>query len=226
LKKYALIVAGGSGKRLQTEIPKQFIYICGKPFILHTIDAFIRADSHIEFIVVINEKFFDYWEKICRKITYASNYKTAIGGPERFHSVKNGLAKIPDSESLVAIHDAVRPFISEKIITKAYKEAEIHGNAIPYVKINDTVRIKNGTFNETFNREQLAIIQTPQCFKTSLIKEAYRQNYDERFTDDAIVLETTGQQIRLIDGDVRNIKITHASDLIIAEAFLKSQQNL
>lgn len=220
MKKYAIIVAGGAGKRFNSELPKQFVPVCGKPLIIHTLEAFIKPVPDIEFIVVIHPKM----RKKCESILEAFpvlNCILADGGPERFHSVKNGLAKITDENSLVAIHDAVRPFVSADVILNAFKEAEYYGNAVPAVNINESVRIRKGALNEPLDRTFLYKVQTPQCFKTNLIKNAYRQNFDEKFTDDAIVLESTGERIHLIDGNVENIKITYPSDMIVAEALLE-----
>lgn len=225
MKKFAIIVAGGYGKRFNSDLPKQFIEICGKPLIIHTLQVFVQAIPDIEFIVVINPKMQKLWKLIMSRF-HVANCITADGGPERFHSVKNGMAKISDANSLVAIHDAVRPFVSQEVILLAFKEAEYFGNAVPVMSINESVRIKNGSLNEPIDRTQLYKVQTPQCFKTELIKKAYMQNFDEKFTDDAIVLESIGERIHLINGNIENIKITQPSDLMIAEAFLKKRSGL
>lgn len=225
LKNFAIIVAGGYGKRFNSDIPKQFIEICGKPIIIHTLQVFEQTIPDIEFIVVINPKMQKLWQSIMAKFPVA-NCITADGGPERFHSVKNGLAKITETNSVVAVHDAVRPFVSKEVIALAFKEAEYFGNSVPVMSINESVRIKNGSLNEPLDRAQLFKVQTPQCFRTELIKKAYNQNFDEKFTDDAIVFESIGERIHLITGNIENIKITHPSDLMIAEAFLKKQSGL
>jgi 2-C-methyl-D-erythritol 4-phosphate cytidylyltransferase len=219
LKKYAIIVAGGIGKRFNADLPKQFMPVCGKPLIIRTLEAFMKPLPEIEFIVVIHPKMRKKCESILAEFP-VSNYTLADGGPERFHSVKNGLAKITDENSMVAIHDAVRPFVSADVILTAFKDAEYYGNAVPVVNINESVRIRKGALNEPVDRVFLYKVQTPQCFKTALIKNAYRQNFDDKFTDDAIVLESTGERIHLIDGNVENIKITYPTDMIIAEAML------
>jgi len=221
LKKYAIILAGGSGKRANSDLPKQFVEVCGKPLIIHTMHVFARAVEGIGFIVVINPKMLGEWEKIASHFSLPA-YILAEGGPERFHSVKNGLAKIKDTNSMVAIHDSVRPFVSKEVIVSAFKEAEYFGNAVPVININESVRIKNGSLNEPVDRNLLFKVQTPQCFKSQLIIKAYNQNFDEKFTDDAVVLESTGERIHLIDGNTENIKITYPSDLLYAEAILKN----
>jgi 2-C-methyl-D-erythritol 4-phosphate cytidylyltransferase len=222
MKKYALIVAGGSGIRMGMEIPKQFIEILGKPIIIHTLEVFNTAFPEIEFIVVMNPHWHHLWEKVQFQFPINNTLITVDGGPTRFHSVKNGLGKMSDNNSMVGIHDAVRPMVGVDVIRTAFKEAEVFGNAIPVVPVHESIRIKDGPFNETIDRNKLLIVQTPQCFQTSLIKDAYRQNYDERFTDDAMVLENIGERIRLVAGNIENIKITRPSDVKIAEALMQT----
>lgn len=222
MKKFAIIVAGGTGKRFNADSPKQFVDVCGKPLIIYTIEAFIRAVPDIEFVVVINPKLRGKWDKILADFP-VSNCTLADAGPERFHSVKNGLARISEGDSIVAIHDAVRPFVSEEVILHAFKDAEYFGNAVPALNITDSVRIKDGSLNEPVDRKLLYKVQTPQCFRTGLIKKAYLQNFDEKFTDDAIVLESIGERIHLIDGNVENIKITYPFDFLVAESFIKNR---
>ena len=224
MKKYVVIVAGGSGERMKSDIPKQFIEVGGIPIIIHTLNIFAHAIPDIEFIIVVNPKWIQLWKMICENHNIDNSFITIEGGPTRFHSVKNGLSKINNLNSLVAIHDAVRPFVSKEVIRVCFKEAELFGNAVPVVPIHDSVRKKTGAFNEAIDRKKLWIVQTPQCFQTSLIKKAYLQNYDEKFTDDAIVLENTGMQIRFVDGNLENIKITKPTDILIAEAFLTKRK--
>jgi 2-C-methyl-D-erythritol 4-phosphate cytidylyltransferase len=221
MKRYAIIVAGGSGTRMGVDVPKQFIEILGKPVIIHTIDLFINAYPDIEIIVVMNPKWVQLWHNIQCKFPVQNITITADGGPTRFHSVKNGLNKIAVKESVVGIHDAVRPLVGEEVIHAAYKEAEVFGNAIPVVPVYESIRLKDGPFNESIDRNKLVIVQTPQCFQTGLIQNAYRQNYDEKFTDDALVLENTGEKIRLVDGNIENIKITRPADIRVAETYLQ-----
>jgi 2-C-methyl-D-erythritol 4-phosphate cytidylyltransferase len=225
MKKYTLIVAGGSGVRMGMEIPKQFLEIMDKPIIIHTIEAFVIAFPDIEFIVVMNPKWYHLWDKVLFQFPIKNSIITADGGPTRFHSVKNGLGKIGNEDSVVGIHDAVRPLIEIDVIRSVYKEAEVFGNAIPVIPVSESIRIKNGPFNEPADRSKLMIVQTPQCFQTSKIKNAYRQNYDEKFTDDAMVLENTGERIRLVAGNIENIKITKPSDVIIAEALMHQRSH-
>jgi 2-C-methyl-D-erythritol 4-phosphate cytidylyltransferase len=224
LKKYSIIVAGGSGTRMGTEIPKQFIEINGMPVIMHTINAFYNFDNNIEIIIVLPSKFIDYWKKLCVQYKFNIEHKIADGGPARFHSVKSGLNAIKDNNSIVAIHDSVRPLVSKKVIESAFYNAEIYGNAIPVIKINESIREKDGFINRPANRENFYIVQTPQCFKTEIIKKAYTQNYNDLFTDDASVIESIGETIHLIEGNPENIKITTPVDLIFAKAIISENE--
>ena len=224
MKKYVVVVAGGSGERMKSDIPKQFLEVCGMPVIMHALRVFAVAIPDIEFIIVINPKWLQLWKVLCEKYPFANSFITTEGGPTRFHSVRNGLSKIKDTNSLVAIHDAVRPLVSVEVIQKCIAEAERFGNAVPAVPIFDSVRKKIGPFNEAIDRNNLWIVQTPQSFRTSLIKEAYLQSFDEKFTDDALVLENIGTQIRLVEGNLENIKITKPTDILIAEAFLAKRK--
>ncbi|MEI6123681.1 MAG: 2-C-methyl-D-erythritol 4-phosphate cytidylyltransferase [Bacteroidota bacterium] len=221
MKKYVIIVAGGIGSRMNSDIPKQFIEIGGLPIILHSLQVFKKAIIEVEFIIVVNSQWRKLWESICDEYESHNSFITVDGGPTRFHSVKNGLAKIKDENSIVAIHDAVRPLVNKNVIQVCFKEAELFGNAIPVIPVQDSFRKKTGAFNEPINRDELYIVQTPQCFQTGLIKKAYLHNYDEKFTDDAIVLENNGEQIRLVSGNQENIKITNPFDLLIAETYLE-----
>ena len=215
-----IVVAGGSGIRMGNEIPKQFLEINGLPVIMHTIKAFYQNDSLIKIIIVIPEKHLELWKKLVKEYEFEIPHIIADSGPERFHSVKSGLSHIDENDSIVAIHDSVRPCVSQKVISSAYYNAEIYGNAIPVIKINESIRERNGLISKPVNRENFLIVQTPQCFNTELIKKAYKQNFNSDFTDDASVFESSGETIHLIDGSPENIKITRPVDLVIAGAIL------
>lgn len=221
MKKYSIIVAGGSGTRMGKQTPKQFLEINGMPVIMHTICSFYNYDNSIEIIIVLPPAFIDYWKQLCEKYNFTISHSIAEGGAERFNSVKNGLNMISDMNSIVAIHDSVRPLVSNSVIASAFYNAELYGNAIPVIKINESIREKKELSNQPVSRENFFIVQTPQCFKTNLIKKAYTQNFQSSFTDDASVLESIGETIILIEGNPENIKITTPTDLIIAEALLK-----
>lgn len=222
LKKYTIIVAGGMGTRMNSLIPKQFMKLNGKPVLMHTIEKFAESGTNPEIIVALPVDQIENWKALCVDNKFAINHIVVEGGETRYHSVKNCLEKITE-EGLVAVHDAVRPLVSSKTIMSAYKAAEMYGNAVPAIPLNDSIRKIESGQNIAVDRSRYCIIQTPQCFTVSLIKKAYKKEYKNTFTDDASVVETLGEQIRLIDGSPDNIKITNPRDIAIAEAILKIQ---
>ncbi|NVO03496.1 MAG: 2-C-methyl-D-erythritol 4-phosphate cytidylyltransferase [Bacteroidetes bacterium] len=215
-----MIVAGGSGSRMKTSIPKQFLELKGLPILMHTINAFYNFFNKISIIVVLPSEYIATWEELCKKHNFKINHQIALGGKARFDSVKSGL-KLIENECIIGVHDAVRPFVSKELIKSIFESAEINGNAIPSIPINDSVRQIENNLSVTINRDQLRIIQTPQCFKSEILKSAYEQNFNETFTDDASVVEAYGEKINLLEGIRENIKITTAYDMIIAEALIK-----
>jgi 2-C-methyl-D-erythritol 4-phosphate cytidylyltransferase len=220
MKKFALIMAGGSGTRMIADIPKQFIEIAGLPVIMHTILKFEKFDPEIQIIIVLPENQFDYWFLLCTKYNFNKSLLLAKGGETRFHSVKNGLQLIGE-KGIVFIHDAVRPMVSEKTIKNCLSVAIEKGNALPVIPVNDSVRIKKNGLGIPADRSEILLVQTPQTFHTDEIISAYRNASHTNFTDDATVLESTGITINLVEGNRENIKITTPADLIIADAFLK-----
>jgi 2-C-methyl-D-erythritol 4-phosphate cytidylyltransferase len=222
MKKYAIIVAGGKGIRMGKDIPKQFLQLKGKPILMHSIERFISYDATIEIIVVLPFSEINYWMDLCHKFDFGVNHKVVIGGDQRFISVRNGLSLITESNSLVAIHDGVRPLVSCETIARCFNVAQEKGNAIPAIGVVDSVRIQNDAGNEVINRDLLQLIQTPQTFRAKLIIEAFNQSWHVGFTDDATVFEGLGHKINLVEGNKENIKITNAIDLIIAEAMIKN----
>ena len=217
MKKYIIIVAGGSGTRMNSAVPKQFIELQGKPMLMHTIEKFVNAIPEINVIVVLAKQFHDEWKKLCKTHHFKFSIQLADGGETRFHSVKNGLTLVP-AACVVGVHDAARPFINSEIIIEGFKIAEKKGNAIPAIPLSESIRkVENGT-NKAVERSKYFIIQTPQCFHSTLLKNAFLQEYHPGFTDDASVLEGIGEKINLIEGNRENIKITTPQDLIIAEA--------
>jgi 2-C-methyl-D-erythritol 4-phosphate cytidylyltransferase len=214
IKKYAIIVAGGSGSRMKSDIPKQFIEVGGLPILMHTLKRFKEADSEIEIILVLPESQFEYWEELCQKYKTVPHQLVA-GGKTRFQSGLNGL-KVIDNEGLVAIHDGVRPFVSTEIINESFKVASEKGTAVVSVLSKDSVRV-NG---QAIDRSTVRLIQTPQTFQISLIKKAFETEELSTFTDDASVAEHAGFEINLIEGNYENIKITTPEDLLWAEVIL------
>jgi 2-C-methyl-D-erythritol 4-phosphate cytidylyltransferase len=216
---FALIVAGGSGHRMKSEIPKQFMELGGKPVLMHTVEKFIAFSETIEIIVVLPVNQIEYWEDLKEKYSFSVKHMVVAGGKSRFNSVKNGLKYVGDS-GLVAIHDGVRPLVSIDTIGRCFRTAERYGNAIPVINPSDSLRIVTEHGTLPVNRLNVRIIQTPQVFDAKLIKAAYLQAYSEEFTDDATVLEKTGEKINLVQGNRENIKITTREDLVISEALL------
>lgn len=223
MQKYVLIVAGGSGSRFDAIVPKQFALLQGRPILMHTFDAFSFLED-VQFVLVLPQDSVDYWTELCKEHQFTLPHQVTTGGPHRFHSVKSGLRLIPNN-TLVAIHDGVRPLVTETTILSAFEMAERKGNGIPSIAIHESVRETDGMFNKTLDRSTLQLIQTPQVFTSSDIKEAYNQNYRETFTDDASVSESTGNQIFLTKGNPENIKITSRLDLLIAESIMQMRGN-
>jgi 2-C-methyl-D-erythritol 4-phosphate cytidylyltransferase len=219
MKLYAVIVAGGTGERMKSELPKQFLEIAGKPILMHTIEKFRDFDGSVEIITVLPEDLLRFWSDLQKKYSFTVPHTLVKGGKTRFESVRNGLGFI-DEPGLVAIHDGVRPFVSIETIKRCFDTAERLGNAIPAISPSDSLRIVTGNSNEPVDRTKIKLIQTPQVFRTDLIRYAYRQDYLPEFTDDAIVLERTGAKINLVEGNRENIKITNPEDLQIARALL------
>lgn len=218
--RYAIIVAGGSGSRMNSPVPKQFIRLNGKPVLMHTISKFTEADPSIRIIIVLPESQLEYWKELCREFNFTCNSCITTGGETRFDSVKNGLAEVKDENAIVAVHDAARPLVSTKTILTAFKAAEMYGNAVPAVAMNDSIRQIDSTRSIALDRSKYCKVQTPQCFQASLLKRAYRQEYKYTFTDDATVVEALGEKIHLIDGNEDNIKITTPQDMVVAEALM------
>ena len=225
MKQHVIIVAGGSGSRMKSEVPKQFIQLKGKAVIVRTIEKFINFNPQISMVIAVRK---DY-QNLLKEILDTSginttNIRITIGGETRFDSVKNGLACLAGEEGVVGIHDAARPFVSIQTITNCYHTAEKKGNATPCLSIHESLRQLNTEGSNIVNRDAFKIIQTPQCFQLTLINKAFKQKYQAAFTDDASVLETMGEKINLVEGNVENIKITTPSDLIIANAFCEHGQ--
>jgi len=220
LKKIAIIVAGGTGARMNAGLPKQFLLLGGKPLLMHSIEAFYRAFADISLVIVLPAGQFTSWQKLCDQHSFMLPHQLVAGGETRFHSVKNALSVI-GNEGLVAIHDGARPLVSESLILMAFLTAGQLGNCIPVINLNESVRILSGDTNRMVDRKDYRVVQTPQVFHADTIKRAYEQEFRESFTDDATVAESFGETIHLIDGDPVNLKITHPYDLVAAEVLLE-----
>ena len=221
MKKFVVIVAGGNGSRMKELVPKQFIELQDRPILMRTFDAFYNYDSQIEFILVLPKNQVEYWDELCKKHNFSKKYKLAYGGETRFHSVKNGLDLINEM-GVVFIHDGVRPLVSVLTLQNCYTTTTEKGNALPVISVPESVRFVNRKGNSSVDRTKYFLVQTPQTFKTEIIKSAFKQNYSDKFTDDASVLESIGISINLVEGNRENIKITYPEDLIIAKSFLPS----
>jgi 2-C-methyl-D-erythritol 4-phosphate cytidylyltransferase len=223
VKKYVIILAGGKGLRMRTDIPKQFLLLREKPVLMHTIEAFYNYDPYIRIILVLSEEQADYWKLLCEKYQFTIEHQIAYGGETRFHSVKNGLQLIIDEDSLVAIHDGVRPLVTQKIISNAFETAERGKSAYPVIPVSDTLRrLLPNDKNRLVDRSKFFLVQTPQVFSSKMIIRAYHTDYSPEFTDDVSVAEKRKScKAIMIKGSRENIKITTPVDLAIAEAILK-----
>lgn len=221
-REYAILVAGGKGTRIKSKLPKQFLELMGKPILMHTIEAFYRYSPTITIILVLPEDDFETWQSLCEKHHFNKPLILQQGGESRFQSVKNGLEKIEGS-GLVAIHDGVRPLVSEDIIGASFRLAAVHGSAVAAVRLKESIRMTDQDTTKAMDRSKFRLVQTPQTFQVDLIKRAYQTKEDPSLTDDASVAEKAGHLISLFEGSYENIKITTPEDLVIAEALLKSK---
>lgn len=215
---YAVIVAGGKGLRMGADVPKQFLPLNGLPVLMRTIKRFREYNHELRIIVVLPREQHEYWYELCRNYHFTDAYCVAEGGETRFHSVKNGLAMIPDDmDGVVGVHDGVRPFPSVSVIANCFETARRTGAAVPVTQVVDTLRaLKDGSISETVDRDNFRLVQTPQAFDIHLLKRAYEQPYSDHFTDDASVVEGLGERITIVEGNRENIKITTPFDLRIA----------
>ncbi|MCZ4243937.1 2-C-methyl-D-erythritol 4-phosphate cytidylyltransferase [Pedobacter punctiformis] len=224
MKYYAIIVAGGSGNRMQTEIPKQFLLLQGLPVLMHTISAFSKSRYNPQILVVLNQDQHQYWADLCKEHNFNILHNIIEGGTERYYSVKNALDVITE-DGIVAIHDAVRPLISKELIDSCFEASFSAGNAVAAIRPTDSIRKAKGNTTEAADRNHFYLVQTPQTFNTALIKKAYKHPYENSFTDDASVAEYDGICINLIEGERNNIKITYPADLDFAEMILQKKSS-
>lgn len=221
MERYAIIVAGGSGSRMGSEIPKQFLELAGRPILMHTIAVFNDCPEPIKIILVLPEASFSIWKALCIRHDFQIPVELVKGGASRFLSVKNGLSVIKNPDSLVAIHDGVRPLITQVIIENSFNLAAKSGSAIASMPLKESIRMEQANSSVALDRSKMRLIQTPQTFRTGLIKAAFEAYEDSaEFTDDASVADKYGHPVFLFDGSYRNIKITTPEDLLFAEAVL------
>lgn len=236
MEKYVLIVAGGKGLRMGSDLPKQFIPVEGKPVLMHTLEAFYRWDPSAGLILVLPEDHQPYWKMLCKEIGCKIPHQIATGGETRFHSVRNGLQFLSDEieqrlgctselteDIWVGVHDGVRPFVSSEMITACFDGAIETGAAIPVVPVIDSIREKDREGSHPVDRSRFMAVQTPQIFSYSLLRAAYAQPFSSLFTDDASVVEAIGKKVGTVAGDPQNIKITTPFDLLIARSLLVNE---
>lgn len=219
MKKTAIIVAGGTGQRMGAIMPKQFLVIEGKTILMHTIGQFVAAFADIDFVIVLPEGYIQEGQAIVASSGLTQHVQFVAGGDIRFQSVKNGLAHV-NQDAIVFVHDAVRCLLTPDLIQRCYQQAVEKGSAIPAVASTDTIRITEGTKHHLVDRTNVMMIQTPQTFNAKLLMNAFEQAYQPSFTDEANVLEASGNEVYLIDGAYENIKITRPLDLAIASYIL------
>ena len=218
---YIIIVAGGKGLRMGTDIPKQFLPIGGKPVLMRTLERFREYSADLQIILVLPKAQQDYWRELCQEYDFKVEYQMTDGGETRFHSVQHGLALIPDdAEGVVGVHDGVRPFPSIDVIRNCYETARKKKAVIPVIPIVETVRHLQDETSVTVPRGDYRLVQTPQTFDIQLLKAANRQPYNDGFTDDASMVEAFGIDVTLVEGNRENIKITTPYDLKIAEVLI------
>lgn len=219
MKKTAIIVAGGTGQRMGTVVPKQFLTVEGKSILLHTIDQFVAAFSDINFVIVLPAGYIQEGQDLIASSGLTQAFQFVAGGDTRFQSVKNGLAQV-EQDAIVFVHDAVRCLLTPALIQRCYQQAVEKGSAIPAVSSTDTIRLMDGDTHHVVDRENVMMIQTPQTFNAALLINAFEQTYQSSFTDEANVVEASGTPVYLVDGEFENIKITRPLDLAIAEYIL------
>jgi 2-C-methyl-D-erythritol 4-phosphate cytidylyltransferase len=222
--KSVIILAGGIGSRMRADVPKQFLMLGGEPLLMHSIRAFSLSFPEITIILALPADHFSFWNELCLQYSFLIPHQLVAGGETRFHSVQNALALV-ENEGLVAIHDGARPLVSVSLIREVFLTAGQLGNCIPTIPVRESLRMISGGGNRAVNRDDYRIVQTPQVFKAESIKKAYQQTYQESFTDDATVVESTGETIHLTDGDPVNLKITHPYDLAAAEILMLNQSS-
>jgi len=221
IKKYVVIVAGGSGTRMGSAVPKQFLLLRGKPVLYYSIAAFLDAFSDINIVLVLPQDQEHYMASLLELFPGSTNITVVNGGETRYHSVQNGLKKI-EGEAIVFIHDGVRPMVSKQLIYACYEQALEKGSAIPAIPVTDSIRIVRQSGSDPVSREELRIIQTPQTFLSGIILPAFAQEYSTLFTDEATVAEAYGKEVYLVAGERSNLKVTTPEDMILAEALLNA----
>ena len=225
MNRSVIIVAGGSGSRMGGDVPKQFLPLAGRPILMHTIEAFHQFDNQMNIVLVLPSRQHDYWRRLCTEYSFDKiDYQLVDGGETRFHSTLNGLAKVP-ADGIVAVHDGVRPLVSQETLQRCFSAAELCKAVVPAIPVNESVRqIEPDGDNHAVDRSSYRLVQTPQVFDAATLHQAFRQPYSPLFTDDASVVEHMGVKVSIVEGNFENIKITRPVDLVLAEAIIGSKE--
>lgn len=219
MMKYAVIVAGGSGSRMNSTVPKQFLLLKGKPLLYYTLKTFLESYEDLHIILVLPEEHIAAGQEIIDAFFSYSRIQITVGGRTRFHSVKNGLSLISE-ESIVFVHDAVRCLLSKALIHRCYESVLAYGSAVPVIDCKDSVRIITDDGNDALDRQLVKLVQTPQVFYSKILLPAFNIDYKDKFTDEATVVEAYGLKVHLVEGEDNNLKITRPVDLLIAESVM------
>ena len=225
MKKYAIIVAAGSGTRMGTDVPKQFLTLAGKPLIYHTVKAFLHSYADLQVVLVVHKNFIDKSRDLLAELNTQKRIDIVEGGTTRFQSVRNGLLVVLEP-SIVFVHDGVRCMVSKPLIERCYQLALEKGSAIPAVTATDSIRITSEGTNHSVDRNTVRIIQTPQTFQSRVLLEAFKLPELTSFTDEASVVEANGNVVHLVEGDYDNIKVTRPVDLVIAAQIMEQRSAL
>lgn len=222
MKKAIVIVAGGKGLRMGGEVPKQFLPVGGMPILMRTIKRFHEYSQDIQIVLVLPKSQQEYWNELCLQYGFDIPHIVADGGETRFHSVKSGIGRVDDDVAFIGVHDGVRPFVSIDVIGRCYDVAATAEAVVPVIDVFETLRHMpaDDTISHTVPRNEYRLVQTPQVFDASLLRNAYSQPYTDFFTDDASVVETYGHDVTLVEGNRENIKITTPYDMKIAEVLV------
>ena len=217
-KQAVIFVAGGTGTRMGSPLPKQFLTLNNTPILIHTLRNFFAFNRNFEMIVVMHHDYISFWKDLCFQFENVPEHTVVAGGDERFHSVKNGVEAVSSDVQHIAIHDAVRPLVSHETLARCFNALNEHNAVVPAIPINDSIRQVHGLLNKSVDRSLYKRIQTPQCFESKMLKEAYSRPFSPLFTDDASVVEANGHSVFLVEGNLENIKITSPIDLIVGES--------
>jgi 2-C-methyl-D-erythritol 4-phosphate cytidylyltransferase len=223
MKKYAIVVAGGSGTRMGGDLPKQFLLLKNRPVLYYTLKTFLEAYEDLQIILVLPIDFTDMGQEIIDAYFDKERVRITAGGDTRFQSVKNGLSLI-NEESIIFVHDGVRCLVSKELIYRCYLQAAETGTAIPVITSKDSIRLITDEGNEAYDRNKVMLVQTPQTFHSKVLLPAFQIDYKDKFTDEATVVEAYGLKVSLVDGEENNIKITKPIDLVIAESIMDNNQ--